>query len=117
MTGLTRWFTNLELKKREIILDTDLCYERGVNKGMYKKFDNYNAINVGKVKDIPMDYEGVMGVPVTFLDKYNPKQFEILGITSSSRELAGEWLTTEKGSTRASLDGKYMYARLLIRKK
>jgi len=45
----------------------------------YYKYDNYDAIEVSKVKDIPMDYDGVMGVPITFLDKYNPDQFEIIG--------------------------------------
>ena len=47
----------------------------------YPKYDNYPAINVDKVSDIPMDYDGIMGVPITFIDKYNPEQFEILGIT------------------------------------
>ena len=48
---------------------------------MYPKYDNYDAIEVSKVVDIPVDYEGAMGVPITFLDKYNPSQFQILGIT------------------------------------
>ena len=48
-----------------------------MDKSEYPKFDNYDAINVNKVADIPMDYKGVMGVPITFIDKYNPKQFEI----------------------------------------
>ena len=117
MTGLTRWFTNLDIKKRNIILDTGIEYEYGMKQGWYQKYDNYDAININKVNQIPMDYTDTMGVPITFLDKFNPNQFEILGITSSSRELAGEWLTTEKGSTRASLNGKYMYGRILIKKK
>lgn len=48
----------------------------------YPKYDNYDAIEVSKVKDIPRDYDGVMGVPITFLDKFNPDQFEVLGITN-----------------------------------
>jgi hypothetical protein len=52
---------------------------------VYPKYDNYDAINIDKVKDIPLDYEGYMGVPITFLDKFNPSQFEIiaLGIVGS----------------------------------
>ena len=53
------------------------------NKKFYEKYDNYDAINVNKVAEIPCDYEGVMGVPITFLDKYNPEQFEILGTSDN----------------------------------
>ena len=53
---------------------------RNYNEHDYPKYDNYNAINVNKVVDIPQDFDGVMGVPITFLDKYNPKQFELIGI-------------------------------------
>ena len=52
----------------------------------YPKYDNYDAINVDKVLDIPVDYDGVMGVPITFLDKYNPEQFEILGLTTGRKD-------------------------------
>ena len=47
----------------------------------YPKYDNYDAININKTSDIPCDYDGIMGVPITFLDKYSPEQFEILGAT------------------------------------
>jgi modification methylase ecoRI family protein len=72
-------FTNLEHKKRyeELILYKNYSPEE------YPKYDNYEAINVNKVADIPCDYEGVMGVPITFLDKFNPDQFEIIGATES----------------------------------
>ena len=71
------WFTNLEITKRHETLDLVCRY----SESEYLKIDNYDAINVNKVEDIPCDYDGIMGVPVTFLDKYNPEQFEIIGIT------------------------------------
>jgi len=76
------WFTNLDLKKRheELILIRHYISEN------YPKYDNYNAININKTADIPCDYEGAMGVPITFMDKYNPEQFEILGLLQSSTE-------------------------------
>jgi len=70
------WFTNLDIKKRHEYI---ICY-RNYTPEKYPKYDNYDAINVDKVADIPCDYKGVMGVPITFLDKYNPKQFELLGL-------------------------------------
>lgn len=64
----------MEIKKRyeEVVL-----YKRYVS-DFYPKYDNYDAINVDKVSEIPVDYDGLMGVPITFLDKYNPKQFELI---------------------------------------
>ena len=73
------WFTNLEPKKRH----EDIILYRTFNPDNYPKYDNYEAIDVSRTEDIPVDYEGIMGVPVTFLDKYNPSQFEIIGITKS----------------------------------
>ncbi|EAK0471871.1 hypothetical protein YZ46_03950, partial [Campylobacter upsaliensis] len=70
------WFTNLTHKKRNEILETISSYKK--NPEQYPKYDNYDAINVDKTIEIPLDYDGVMGVPITFLDKHNPKQFEIL---------------------------------------
>jgi len=77
------WFTNLEINKRHEDLVLYKTYKRHENE--YPKYDNYDAINVNVTKDIPMDYRGVMGVPITFLDKYNPEQFELiaLGIVGS----------------------------------
>ncbi len=69
------WYTNLETTKRH---DTMTLYEK-YSSDEYPKYDNYDAINVNKVTDIPVDHAGAMGVPITFLDKYNPEQFEILG--------------------------------------
>lgn len=75
------WFTNLEIKKRH----EDLILYKTYNEEEYPKYVNYDAINVNVTKDIPMDYKGAMGVPITFMDKYNPDQFEIiaLGIVGS----------------------------------
>nr|WP_246059000.1 adenine-specific methyltransferase EcoRI family protein [Campylobacter troglodytis] len=75
------WFTNLDIKQRHEPLETIHFYSKSPEK--YPKYDNYNAINVDKTAEIPMDYEGVMGVPITFLDKYNPEQFEILALGNS----------------------------------
>lgn len=70
-----RWFTNLDYKKRH----EDLVLYKKYTPSEYPKYDNYDAINVNKAAEIPMDYEGVIGVPITFLDKYNPEQFQIVG--------------------------------------
>lgn len=80
--GNTYWFTNLDHDKRheELIL-----YKRYTPEE-YPHYDNYDAIEVSKVAEIPCDFEGVMGVPITFLDKYNPEQFEIMGITAGRDE-------------------------------
>ena len=77
VSGVT-WFTNLEIPKRH----EDLILYKTFNSEEYPMYDNYDAINVDKTTDIPMDYYGVMGVPITFLDKYNPEQFEIIGTDS-----------------------------------
>lgn len=75
--GRIMWFTNLDTTKRHEKLT---LYKKYVPEE-YPKYDNYDAIEVSKAAEIPMDYDGVMGVPITFLDKYNPEQFEIIGIT------------------------------------
>lgn len=75
-----RWFTNLDIKQRH----EEMILVRHYTPEQYPKYVNYNAIEVAKTSDIPCDYDGEMGVPITFMDKYNPEQFEIIGI---SREL------------------------------
>ena len=70
------WFTNLEINKRH----EDLILYKKYSPEEYPKFENFDAINVDVTKDIPMDYDGFMGVPITFMDKYNPDQFEIIGV-------------------------------------
>lgn len=74
------WFTNLEIKKRH----EDLILYKKYTPEEYPTYDNYNAINVNVTKDIPCDYNGNMGVPITFMDKYNPEQFEIIGLGISN---------------------------------
>ena len=87
----------------------DLC--KKYDSKLYPKHDNYNAINVDKTRDIPVDYKEANGVPITFVDKYNPDQFEIIGMDQSiMKELTGK-------STRFILDGKELYARIIIKHK
>lgn len=121
----TYWFTNLDMSKRheEIIL-----YKKYSPKE-YPKYDNYDAIEVSKVTEIPSDYEGAMGVPITFLDKHNPEQFEILGITDRDNEsgLKTKIYTNDDVPNPGDLNRraalkikgiyKSTYARLLIKKK
>lgn len=71
------WYTNLDTTKRHSFLELTETYAQG----KYLKYDNYDAIECPRVKDIPFDYNGVMGVPITFIEKYCPEQFEILGLT------------------------------------
>ena len=106
VTGLCRWFTNLTHNKR----NEDLILYKKYTKKDYPKYDNYNAININKVKDIPIDYEGVMGVPITFLDKFNPEQFEIIG---DSRYHDGQDVADDINV----IDGKTLYRRILIKNK
>jgi len=73
--GSIMWYTNLDTQKRH----KDLKLHKKYTPESYPEYDNYNAIEVSRYTDIPKDYKGVMGVPVTFLDKYNPEQFEIVG--------------------------------------
>ena len=101
------WFTNLEVQKHNEEL---MSYKR-YNKKEFPYFENYNAINVNNYKDIPYDYDGEMGVPVTFLDKYNPKQFEIiaLGIVGSinfSSERKMEILKDGKSTGKFTINAK-----------
>lgn len=72
-----RWFTNLDYERHY----EDLTLHKHYLPNEYPKYDNYDGINVDKTADIPLDYDGIMGVPITFLDKYNPDQFEILGLS------------------------------------
>ena len=101
--GSVVWFTNLDIYKRH----EDLILYKNYSPNEYPTYDNYDAINVDKVADIPIDYNGAMGVPITFLDKYNPEQFEIIGNEYD--------LNINKG--RGYVGGKRMYSRLFIRHK
>jgi hypothetical protein len=81
VSGVT-WLTNVDIEKRH----EDLILYKKYTSEEYPKYDNYDAIEVSKTKEIPMDYGGVMGVPITFMYKYNPEQFKILGMTSGREE-------------------------------
>lgn len=82
-TARTYWYTNLDIAKRH----EDLILYKQFNESDYPKYENFDAINVDKTQEIPCDYEGFMGVPITFLDKYNPSQFEIIGLGISTSGL------------------------------
>lgn len=107
------WFTNMEIPKRNEELD--LVYRYSPEE--YPTYDNYNAIEVGKTADIPNDYEGIMGVPVTFLDKYCPEQFEICGITENNKRMEQYWKLSDLKHDRPYIKGKRMFPRILIRNK
>jgi hypothetical protein len=109
------WLTNLDISKRH----EDLILYKSYNPDEYPKYDNYDAINVNTTKDIPIDYDLIMGVPITFLDKYNPNQFEILGMSASagySKEIVGIPFKGQKDA-RPLIDGKNTYARVFIKNK
>ncbi|MBQ3435209.1 MAG: modification methylase, partial [Selenomonadaceae bacterium] len=107
------WYTNIETPKRYWELDLWKEYKPEE----YPRYDNYDAIEVSKTDHIPVDYFGVMGVPITFLDKYCPNQFEIVG---NSDMFAGEVVVDgklKKKPGRFYINGKRMYDRLLIRRR
>lgn len=103
----TCWFTNMDIAKRH----EDLVLYKKYSPAEYPKYDNYDAIEVSNTKDIPMDYADEMGVPVTFLDKYNPEQFEIVG-NGSCYAPDGYSLVSE-----LFLNGEKKFKRLLIKNK
>ncbi|MCK9476763.1 MAG: adenine-specific methyltransferase EcoRI family protein [Candidatus Muirbacterium halophilum] len=128
------WFTNLDNRKRHIDLIRNVLYKK-YNEVDYPKYDNYDAININKVADIPVDYFGYMGVPITYLSNHNPEQFEIigLGISNSGIEIGVKPYKPEHKKyrkeiqKRGAVDGDlYMitngivdvpYARILIKRK
>ena len=83
----------------------------------YAHYDNYDAIEVPYVDAIPSDYDGAMGVPITFLDKYCPEQFEILGITDNNNSVEHLWIKGFPKYDRPYISGERKYSRLLIRKR
>lgn len=126
-----RWYTNMDYVERH----TDLDLWKRYTPEEYPHYDNYNAIEVSATADIPEDYDGVMGVPITFLDKYNPDQFEILGMcenldlyglktrvytTQECRdryfELFGKKGTYDMNAA-GVVNGKKVYQRILIRRR
>ena len=106
------WFTNVETEKRHENL---LLYKNYIPEE-YKKYDNYDAINVDKVTDIPCDYDGIMGVPITFIDKYNPEQFEIIDGIGRYSILDNE-RTKKEGKYLSMINGIAKYFRIIIKKR
>lgn len=100
-----RWFTNLDYEDHRPFLELTAKY----TPDKYPKYDNYDAINISNVCDIPCDYYDAMGVPISFLDKHNPNQFEILGINKTT------WHNPYRGDA-LTLNGEPLYARILIRR-
>lgn len=99
------WYTNLDTTKRHEKLDLYKKY----NPKEYLKYDNYDAIEVSKLSEIPVNYDGAIGVPITFVDKYNPEQFEVLGI---DRYIKGN----KTPNKRFMINSKEIYARIIIKK-
>ena len=128
-TGLVKfrnccWLTNLDHGKRHQLLplmtkEENLKYSKHKElkgKKAYEKFDNYAAIQVPFTDAIPSDYEGVMGVPISFLDKYSPDQFEIIGLVAGNiKGLAG--ITSSTGKDGPYINGKLKYGRIFIKHK
>ena len=122
--GNTCWFTNIQHGRRHEPLklatqvENEMFNKRIINNAnSYKKYDNYDAIEVPTTSGIPSDHTGVMGVPISFLDKYCPEQFEIVGMQSSAGYDAGivGIPMIEPGDARPIVNGKNTYARILIR--
>jgi hypothetical protein len=114
--GNACWYTNLDIQKRH----EELVSIKEYSAKEYTSYDNYNAIEVSRYKDIPGDYDGVMGVPVTFLEHYNPEQFEIVGSDYEVKQgLFPELLRRDwAGKTdRGYVNGRRLFARILIRKR
>ena len=108
--GITIWFTNIPNKKGNEPMVLTATYAEGLNhREDYPKYDNYDAIEVSKCKNIPYDYDGIMGVPITFLSDYCPEQFEILG---DSRFHDGSDVSNDINY----VNGKLKYRRILIRR-
>lgn len=113
------WYTNLEIEKRNKPIDLVKKY----NSIDYPKYDNYDAININKIKDIPCDYYDVMGVPISLLEKYAPEQFEIVGIAAGNTKVNGFYYSVpylpnpkDRGGC-GVINGKRIYTRILIKRR
>ena len=106
-----RWFSNIsDYYPPKLVLSKR--YDDG-----YKKFDNYDAINIDRIKDIPGDYMGLIGVPITFLDSYNKRQFDIVGFLNNGCRLDENGLQGNNGIQMTLVGGVCKYFRILIKKK
>ena len=108
-----RWFTNLDYHERH----EDIILYKTYNPTDNPRYDNYDAIEVGKTGDIPMDYDGLMGVPITFLDKYNPAQFEIVGCSDNGAVPDEYKLPHFKKHNEPFVNGQKVYKRIFIRRR
>ena len=118
-----RWFTNIDHGKRHkplslLTMNDNLKFNKKLKnpkyQNIYKKYDNYDAIEIPLTEVIPSDYEGIMGVPISFLDKYCPEQFEIIDISSNlARPII---INGKRGTGRFYVNGKRLYDRIAIRK-
>lgn len=134
--GVACWFTNIDHDKRHKMLPLDLGFTYNGHEDMYPKYDNYDAINIDKVTEIPCDYNGVMGVPIGFLSKYCPEQFEIVAfrkgddgkdlVFTRERERESSTLLSYPCTTsiagmiknaEGKINGKPTYARITIKRK
>lgn len=104
--GNAMWLTNLDIDKKHKLLTLTKKY----NQEEYPEYDNFNAINVRRVQDIPMDYPNIMGVPITIIDKYNSEQFELVGE-------ANHGCDNEYDLFKPTINGKLVFKRILIRNK
>ncbi len=114
--GSIVWFTNLDTVKRH----QDLVMYKKYNGNAYTKYDNFDAIEVPRVAEIPMDYDGEMGVPITFLDKYNPDQFEITDLLNRYTLLDSQNTNEDvrkRHSHTCNVDGKAVFSRIVIKNK
>lgn len=107
----TCWFTNIGSQKGRAHLALTEIY----SEEKHPRYDNFNAINVDRIKDIPLDYCGVMGVPITFLEKHNPSQFEVVGITTSWCENLGLRINNRTDHC-GTVMGENKYQRILIKR-
>ena len=112
--GNVCWFTNLDIKKRHDTLETGCLY--GDDPSKYPTYDNYNAINCDKTNEIPDDYDGLIGVPITFLDKHCPAQYEIIDGIGRYSILDNE-ATKKEGKYLSMINGEAKYFRLIIKRK
>lgn len=122
-TNSCLWFTNIDHGKRHqhlqlMSMEDNIRFNKKVKGKKYKKYDNYDAIDVSFTDAIPNDYDGVMGVPITFLDKYSPEQFEIVGATESEGRGFSEGLWDESSKVSQPLVDKVrVYKRIFIKHK
>lgn len=107
-----QWYTNLDISKRH----EEMILYKTYNKEEYPQYDNYDAIEVSRTKDIPIDYKGVMGVPITFMNKFNPEQFEILG-AETFQDIEVKPGIFQKPTHKIANSTKLVYKRIWIKHK